>query len=57
MHLHLGHMVASGIVHGLIYATIFKLSHKVGLLGMIVIAVIGIALIWVISKLFNNNQR
>lgn len=57
MHLHLGHMVASGIVHGLIYATIFKISHKVGLLGMVVIAVIGIALVWMISKLFNNRQQ
>lgn len=54
--MHIGHMIVSSAVHGLIYATIFKLSHHIGLTGMIVLAVVGIALIWIIARSLGDRQ-
>ncbi|WP_160171581.1 hypothetical protein [Ferrovum myxofaciens] len=54
--MHIGHMIASAAVHGLIYATLFKISHQVGLLGMISLAVIGISLLWIIARALGDKR-
>lgn len=54
--MHIGHMIASTTVHGLIYATVFKISHQIGLAGMIALAVIGIALLWIIVRLLGDRR-
>lgn len=52
--MHIGHMIAHAMVNGLIYATIFKLSHQLGLVGMIGLAVIVIALLWIVVRLIGG---
>lgn len=54
--MHIGHMIVNAAVHGLIYAAIFKISHQIGLVGMIVLAVIGIALLWIIARLLGDRR-
>jgi hypothetical protein len=54
--MHIGHMIVNAAVYGLSYATIFKISHQIGLFGMIVLAVVGIALLWIIVRLLGGRQ-
>jgi threonine/homoserine/homoserine lactone efflux protein len=54
--MHIGHMIANAMVHGLIYATIFKIGHQIGLLGMIALCVIGIALLWIFVRLLGDRR-
>ena len=52
--MHIGHMIAHATVHGLVYATIFKISHQIGLVGMIALTVIVIALLWIFVRLLGG---
>ena len=54
--MHIGHMIVNAAVHGLIYATVFKISHQIGLTGMIALAVVGIALLWVIVRFLGDRR-
>ena len=56
MHLHIGHMIVSSIVHGVIYAAIFKIFKGLGIVGALVLATAVIAIIWFSVKLFQNRQ-
>ena len=42
----IGHMIASSLVHGLIYGVIFKAFHSLSLPAVVIISVIGIAAIY-----------
>jgi hypothetical protein len=48
-HLNIAHMLVSGLIHGLVYATIFKVFHHLSLAGAAAVAVAGIGLIWLVS--------
>ena len=48
--MHIGHMIASSLVHGLIYGAIFKLFRGLPLPVDIIIAVVSIALVWLFTR-------
>lgn len=49
-HINVGHMVASSVVHGLVYGTIFKVFRELPLPADIAIAIGGIFLVWLLSS-------
>ena len=50
-HLDIAHMIVSSLVHGLIYAFIFKAFHHLSLVGAAIAAAAGIGLIGLVSIL------
>ena len=50
MHVNFGHMVASSVVHGLVYGAIFKVFRELPLAVDLVITAIGIFLVWRFSR-------
>ena len=54
--MHIGHMIAHATVHGLIYATVFKISREIGLTGMVILAVVVIALLWGVTRLLGDRR-
>ncbi|MDE2252727.1 MAG: hypothetical protein KGL42_00410 [Betaproteobacteria bacterium] len=50
-HIDIAHMIISSLVHGLVYAAIFKALHNLSLASAAIVAVIGIALVWLVSSL------
>lgn len=54
--MHFGHMIANAMVHGLIYATVFKISHQLSLVGMVALAVVVIALLWILVRLLGDRR-
>jgi hypothetical protein len=46
-HFDLAHMIVSSLVHGLIYAAVFKLFHHLSLTGALIAATaVGLAAVW-----------
>ena len=50
-HLDIAHMILSSLVHGLIYAAIFKAFHHLSLASAAIVAAAGVGLIWLVSIL------
>ena len=50
-HLDIAHMVISSLIHGLLYAFIFKAFHHLSLASAAMVAAAGIGLIWLVSIL------
>ena len=50
-HLDIAHMIVSSLIHGLIYAFIFKALHNLSLASAAIVAAAGIGLIWLVSIL------
>ncbi|HML81969.1 MAG TPA: hypothetical protein PKE37_09415 [Thiomonas arsenitoxydans] len=53
-HFDLVHMIISSLVHGLIYASVFKLFHHLSLAGAILAAAFGVAAVWLAAKLLQR---
>ena len=53
-HLNIAHMILSSLVHGLIYATIFKAFRIMSLGEAIAVATAGIGTIWLASRLWRR---
>jgi hypothetical protein len=53
-HLDITHMIVSSLIHGLIYATIFEALHHLSLASAAIVAVISIALVWLVSSLLRR---
>ena len=51
------HALLSSIIHGLIYATIFKIVRHLGLLATLAFACIGIVVVFVIADLTRGRRR
>ena len=50
-HIDIAHMIISSLVHGLVYAAIFKAFQHLSLAGAAAVAAAGIGLIWLVSIL------
>ena len=57
MHIDIGHMVVSSIIHGLIYDVIFKLTRHMGIADTALVAVARIAVVWLASRIFGARRR
>lgn len=55
--MHITHMILSSIVHGLIYDVIYKAERHFGLHGSILAAVVGIALVALVSHFIFRRWR
>ena len=55
-HLNLAHMIVSSLVHGMIYAAVFKLFHHLNLTGAILAAAVGVAAVWLAAKLLRPRR-
>jgi hypothetical protein len=55
-HFHIAHMIISSLIHGLVYATIFKLFHRLSLAGAIIAAAVGVAAVWLAAKLLRPRR-
>jgi hypothetical protein len=51
------HVLLSSIIHGLIYATIFKIVRHLGLPATLVFACVGIVAVFVIAGLSRGRRR
>lgn len=56
MHINIGHMIVSSIVHGAVYSVIFKLFRGLGLAGSVILAVAVIVAVWFFAKLYQTRQ-
>lgn len=56
MHHDIAHMIVSSLVHGLIYAAVFKLFHRLSLAGAIIAAAFGVAAVWLAAKLLRSRR-
>ncbi|BAP87611.1 uncharacterized protein E1O_04800 [Burkholderiales bacterium GJ-E10] len=54
--MNIAHMIASSIVHGLIYAAIFKSIRHLSIAQTAAAAAAGIAIVWAISGLFSRRR-
>ena len=56
MHLDIGHLIVSSIIHGLIYDVIFKVTRHMCLADTALVAVAGIAAVWAASRIFGSRR-
>ncbi|OIQ93552.1 hypothetical protein GALL_245120 [mine drainage metagenome] len=55
-HFDLVHMIVSSLVHGLVYAAIFKLFHHLSLAGALIAAAVGVAVVWLAVALLRPQR-
>jgi hypothetical protein len=55
-HFDIVHLIVSSLVHGLIYAAIFKLFHHLSLTGALIAAAVGVAAVWLAAKLLRPRR-
>ena len=55
-HLNLVHMIVSSLIHGLIYAAIFKLFHYLSVGTAVLAAAVGLAAVWLAAKLLRPRR-
>jgi hypothetical protein len=53
-HLDIAHMIVSSLIHGLIYAAIFKAFHHLSLAGAAAVAIVGVAAVWIVTRMFSR---
>jgi hypothetical protein len=49
-------MIISSLIHGLVYAAIFKLFHHLSLAGAIIAAAVGVAVVWLAVALLRPQR-
>lgn len=57
MHMDIGHMVVSSVIHGLVYDVIFKATRHLTVLQTAVLAVVVIAGVWLAARVFGARRR
>jgi sugar phosphate permease len=57
MHLDIGHMVVSSLVHGLVYDMIFKATRHLTAMQTAGLAVAVIAGVWLAARMFGGKRR
>ncbi len=57
MHMDIGHMVVSSVVHGLIYDVIFKATRHLSVMQTGALAVVVIAAVWLAARAFGRKRR
>ncbi|CQR45127.1 conserved hypothetical protein [Thiomonas sp. CB3] len=57
MHLDIGHMVVSSLVHGLVYDVIFKATRHLTVMQTAGLAVVVIAGLWLAARMFGGKRR
>ncbi len=55
--MHIGAMIVSSLIHGLVYGAIFKAMRHMPLSEAILVAVVGIGVIWLLSSAFGSRGR
>ena len=55
-HFDLVHMIVSSLVHGLVYAAVFKAFHHLSVGGAILAAALGVAAVWLAAKLLRPRR-
>ncbi len=53
-HLNIAHMIVSSLIHGLVYAAIFKVFRNMSLGEAIAVTAAGIGLIWLTARLLRR---
>lgn len=53
-HLDFAHMIVSSLIHGLVYATIFKAFHHLSVAGAATVTIVGIVAIWVVKRMLSR---
>jgi hypothetical protein len=56
MHMDIGHMVVSSVVHGLVYDVIFKATRHLSVLQAAGLAVGVIAAVWLVARVAGNRR-
>ena len=56
MHHDIAHMIVSSLIHGLVYAAVFKLFHHLSVGSAILAAAVGVAAIWLAAKLLRSRR-
>lgn len=56
MHHDIVHMIVNSVIHGLVYSVLFKLFHHLSLAGAILAAVVGVAAVWLLTKLLRPQR-
>lgn len=57
MHLDIGHMAVSSLVHGLVYDVIFKATRHLTVMQTTGLAVVVIAGLWLAARMFGGKRR
>jgi len=57
MHMDIGHMVVSSLVHGLVYDVIFKATRHLTVMQTAGLAVVVIVGVWLAARLFGGRRR
>jgi len=57
MHMDIGHMIVSSLVHGLVYDVIFKATRHLTVMQTAGIAVVVIVGVWLAARLFGGRRR
>ena len=55
-HFDIMHMIVSSLIHGLVYAAVFKLFHHLSVGSAILAAAFGIAAVWLAVKLLRPRR-
>lgn len=55
-HFDLVHMILSSLVHGLVYAAVFKAFHHLSRAGALIAAAFGVAAVWLAAKLLRPRR-
>jgi hypothetical protein len=55
--MHIGHMIVSALIHGLIYGAIFKVFRHMPLGEVLAVTAGGIGTLWLLSLLFRPRRR
>lgn len=56
MHHDIVHMIVSSLIHGLIYAALFKLFHHLSVGTAVLAAAVGLAAVWLAAKLLRPRR-
>ncbi|CAZ88708.1 hypothetical protein [Thiomonas arsenitoxydans] len=55
-HFDIANMIVSSLIHGLIYAAIFKLFHYLSVGTAVLAAAVGLAAVWIAAKLLRTRR-
>ncbi len=55
--MHIGAMIVSSIIHGLVYGAIFRVMRHMPLGEAVLVAIVGVGAIWLLSSAFGRRRH